>query len=232
MSGPPSPRGGRPIPARIRRRLWTRALPLRAREKSGELFYALYPDFDTRYWGYFTVYYSDFPRPPSIDVSYVTDDGSPMRIVKGVNDKDPKWKKYLYPEKETPKEEMDVGVIKMFYEMYPDSDPKYWSSFKFVKHTKGGELDSIDVYYRTDRGTVRIIKGENDEDVRWRKFLHSSPPLVPSERHKGDPTGGTIPPRLGSPRDTNTLNSEDIITLAIIGGTSAYILWTFCRIVL
>ena len=66
-----------------------------------------------------------------------------------------------------------VAVLKLFYEMYPASDPKYWSNFKFVKRAKG-----IDVYYRSDRGTVRIVKGKNDEDPRWRKVLHSSPPKV------------------------------------------------------
>ena len=66
-------------------------------------------------------------------------------------------------------------MIKLFYEMYPDSDPKYWSNFKFVKHTRSGKLDSIDVYCRSDRCTGCIIKGKNDEDARWRQFLHSSP---------------------------------------------------------
>ena len=64
-------------------------------------------------------------------------------------------------------------VREMFYEMYPESDPKYWSYFKFVKRTKGGKLVSIDVYYRSGRSTVRIIKGKNDKDARWSRFLHS-----------------------------------------------------------
>ena len=133
---------------------------------------------------------------------------------------------------------MDVGVLKMFYEMYPDSDPKCCSKFKFVKYTKGGKLVSIDVYYRSDRGTVRIIKGK--EDVRWRKFLHSSPTTKDSLR---DPTWEEIfseveverhtpeeePPHLlrSSPRDTSALNREDIMALVIIGGISAYILCNY-----
>ena len=62
---------------------------------------------------------------------------------------------------------MDKDVRKLFYEMYPDSDPKYWPYFKFVKRTKGGKLVSIDVYFRDPQrpSTIRIIKGKNDKDV-------------------------------------------------------------------
>ena len=59
----------------------------------------------------------------------------------------------------------------MFYRMYPDSDPKYWSYFKFVKHMSGGVLTKIDVFYRSDMGSVHIIKGKNDKDPRWNPTL-------------------------------------------------------------
>ena len=80
-------------------------------------------------------------------------------------------------------------VRDMFYRMYPDSDPKYWSYFKFVKNTKGGKLVSIDVYYRSDMGTIHIIKGKNDKDPRWRKFLHSYT-IQPNQ--KGGHVRGTL----------------------------------------
>ena len=41
-------------------------------------------------------------------------------------------------------------VKRLFYKLYPDSDPNYFPYFKFVKHMDGGKLTSIDVYYRTD----------------------------------------------------------------------------------
>ena len=52
-------------------------------------------------------------------------------------------------------------------------------------HSKGGKLVSIDVYYRSDRGAVRIIKSENDKDARWSGFLHSY-----SSHAKGSPSRG------------------------------------------
>ena len=112
-----------------------------------------------------------------------------------------------------------------------------------VKHVRDGKLVSIDVYYRSDRGTVRIAKGNNDKDARWRKFLHSSPrseTLIPQGEAKNhrDFVDSLLPRKsndllrrgseedpLLSERDTSTLNSEDIITLAIISCTSAYMLW-------
>ena len=70
----------------------------------------------------------------------------------------------------------NVKAREMFYEMYPDSDPKYWPS--------------IDVHYRSDRGTVRIIKGKNDRDARWRKYLHTYKDLVSTSLES--PTPPTI----------------------------------------
>ena len=72
-----------------------RSLSLRDREKAGKIFYAMYPNFDARNWGYFEVSLSSGRTRVAVD--YVTDTGT-VHIIKGRNDKDPRWKKYLYPE--------------------------------------------------------------------------------------------------------------------------------------
>ena len=113
-----------------------------------------------------------------------------------------------------------------------------------MKYTRGEELVTIGVYYRSDRGTVRIVKGKNDEDPRWRKFLHSSKHSV-GERLTIEEKTSFYPvdlkrretPKKVSHRglyegESSTLNGEDIVVLAIIGSASAYILCTFCRIML
>ena len=58
---------------------------------------------------------------------------------------------------------------KLFYEMYPNSDPKYYSYFEFGENVDGEKLKSIDVLYKHNlkyKDYLRIIKGENDEDPR------------------------------------------------------------------
>ena len=178
---------------------------------------------------------------------YRSGKGRYTRITKGKNDMDPRWSKYLYGYPRA----MDVEGVKLFYEMYPNSDPKYWSHFKFVKQTKGGKLVSIDVYYRSDRGIVRIIKGKNDRDARWRKYLHSYSPkdrtwedLASTENlhplYDYDVVATRVASSLGergrlsdypvdrrSTREGSTMTSEDSMVVAIIGGTSAYILWNY-----
>ena len=71
---------------------------------------------------------------------------------------------------------MDEKVRKLFYGLYPDSDPKYYGYFGFGENVDGGELRSIDVWYKHNlkyKDYIEIIKGKNDEDPRWKKYLHS-----------------------------------------------------------
>ena len=122
---------------------------------------------------------------------------------------------------------VDKEVRELFYRMYPDSDPKYWSYFKFVKHMSGGKLVSIDVYYRSDMGTVHIIKGKNDKDPRWRRFLHSYT-IQPSQK------GGLSPWDIVDHKDgpaarvqfgTTVASTE--YTKALVTLAGAYILWYY-----
>ena len=65
---------------------------------------------------------------------------------------------------------IEKEVRKLFYEMYPDSDPKYYEYFGFGENVDGGKLKSIDVWYKHNleyKDYVEIIKGKNDEDP-WR----------------------------------------------------------------
>ena len=70
---------------------------------------------------------------------------------------------------------MEGKVRKLFYEMYPDSDPKYYGYFSFGDNVDGDKLTSIDVWYTHNlkyNDYIQIIKGKNDKDPRWRKYLH------------------------------------------------------------
>ena len=71
---------------------------------------------------------------------------------------------------------MEGKVRGLFYKMYPDSDPKYYGYFSFGQNVDGGKLTSIDVYYTHNlkyNDYVQIIKGKNDKDPRWEKYLYS-----------------------------------------------------------
>ena len=265
-----------------------------------KVFLKMYPDFDTRYWHYF--FLSGRLRVGHLRVRYRSDKNEITRISKDENDMDPRWRRFLYKEGSR-----KLGKVRdMFYEMYPDSDPKYWPYLKFVTHTRNEKLVSIDVYYTHEGGTVHIIKGNNDKDTRWRKVFHSSPPSSSKDQKKPSrdllrsndrrsrfdresktrwrserdrsarkPTieektslGVSQPPQASltekkedpddvvvaareprnlAPTESRSLeggkkrpsvvtfsslpevalNGEDIAVLAIIGGTSAYILWNY-----
>ena len=110
--------------------LWRPAPTTREREEARAKFYAMYPNFDIRYWDYFRVTYRRSASSPEMSVFYMPDKCRRVRITKGANDKDPRWEKYLYgssprvsprlrkvtseTSRETP-QELDVGVIKLFF---------------------------------------------------------------------------------------------------------------------
>ena len=66
---------------------------------------------------------------------------------------------------------IDAEVAKkLFYKMYPDSDPKYFERFRLVytAHSR-----NIEVRYKKEDGSeVIVVRGMNDEDPRWKRFLH------------------------------------------------------------
>ena len=71
---------------------------------------------------------------------------------------------------------MEKEIKKLFYKMYPNSDPNYYGYFGFGDNVDGGKLKSIDVWYKHNlkyKDYVLIIKGKNDEDPRWNRFLHT-----------------------------------------------------------
>ena len=62
-----------------------------------ELFYKLYPKSDPKYFKHFRfVRIPHFKGGVSLEVYYKVSEESSFLITKGKNDKDPRWKAYLY----------------------------------------------------------------------------------------------------------------------------------------